>query len=59
MYIQTCCKQGPHVLADQLTLSQPEGAHYPDLVLCAPSRIFRPFDGPDIIQFLDTSENKE
>ena len=26
----------PHFLADQLTLSQPGGAHYPHPVLCAP-----------------------
>ena len=26
----------PHSLADQLTLSQPGGAHYPHTVLCAP-----------------------
>ena len=26
----------PHFLADQLTLSQPGGAHYPRPVLCAP-----------------------
>ena len=28
----------PHFLADQLTLSQPGGAHYPHQVLCAPPR---------------------
>ena len=28
----------PHFLADQLTLSQPGGAHYPHPVLCAPPR---------------------
>ena len=26
----------PHSLADQLTLSQPGGAHYPHPVVCAP-----------------------
>ena len=31
----------PHFLKDQLTLSQPGGAHYPHPVLCAP-RIFDP-----------------
>jgi hypothetical protein len=35
----------PHFLADQLTLSQPGGAHYPHQVLRAPG-IFRPCDGP-------------
>ena len=34
-------------LADQLTLSQPRGAHYAHHIICAPpSQIFRPFDGP-------------
>ena len=35
----------PHFLSDQLTLSQPGGAHYPHPVLRAP-QIFRPCDGP-------------
>ena len=41
--LQSCRKRGgqggtcpPHFLADQLTLSQPGGAHYPHLVLRAP-----------------------
>ena len=33
----------PPVLADQLTLSQPGGAHYPHPVI----KIFRPCDGPE------------
>ena len=35
----------PQILADQLTLSQPGGTHYPHPVLLAP-RNFRPCDGP-------------
>ena len=35
----------PHFLADQLTLSQPGGAHYHHPLLCAP-QIFTPCDGP-------------
>ena len=39
--LQACRKRGaggpvpPHFLTDQLTLSQPWGAHYPHPVLCA------------------------
>ena len=28
--------RAPHFLAEQLTLSQPGGAHYPHPLLCAP-----------------------
>ena len=38
----------PQFLADQLTLSQPGGAHYPHPVLHAPPWIFRPCDGPEM-----------
>ena len=41
-----------HFLADQLTLSQPRGAHYPHPVLRAP-QIFRPCDGPEYEILLD------
>ena len=37
-----------HFLANQLTLSQPGGAHYPHPVLRAPPQIFRPCDGPAV-----------
>ena len=48
--------QAPQFLADQLTLSQPEGAHSPHPVLrVPPPRIFRPCDVPALLLDLKTA----